>query len=158
MQSLDTARRHSTLQHSSSGYTDHPELQSNHEPKTPSPQKGPQGQQNQATAWVLMAPIDATCGLLPAEAPTPASLLPLGSHMPSLAWEILGQQPPKRCPHPAWPCTGASKCHVLSVWIYISFWHCSVSNCPRHGLQGMFFYTCKKAGKCMEMSCKSAEK
>lgn len=87
-----------------------------------------------------------------------ASLLPPGTHMPSLAGEMLGQQPPKRYPNPAWPCTGAGKCHTISVWMCISSWHCSVNKNPRHGLQGMFFCTCKKAGKCMGMSCKSPEK
>lgn len=87
-----------------------------------------------------------------------ASLLPPGTHMPSLAGEMLGQQPPKRYPNPAWPCTGAGKCHKISVWMCISSWHCSVNKNPRHGLQGMFFCTCKKAGKCMGMSCKSPEK
>lgn len=156
MQPLGTARRQSTLQHSSSAYTGHPELQSNPPAKNSRSSERSTGTSDPSHGlgfsgffwWYLWSASSRDS--------SPSIIAPLGIHIPPLAWEMLGQQPPKRCPSPAWPCTGSSKGHTPSLWMYISFWHCSVSDSPRLGLQGMFFCTCKKSQKCMGTSWKSA--
>lgn len=143
MQPLDTARRQSTLQHSSSAYTGHPELQSNPPAKNSRSSERSTGTSDPSHGlgfsgffwWYLWSASSRDS--------SPSIIAPLGIHIPPLAWEMLGQQPPKRCPSPAWPCTGSSKGHTPSVWMYISFWHCSVSNSPRLASKGCSFVPVK---------------
>lgn len=107
-------------------------------------------------AWALMASIDATCGVHPAETPAPSITAPSwDSHgipglrdagtaatkemsQPSMALNWSWQMPDTKC----------MNTHLLAL---------PMNKSPRHDLQGMFFHTCKKAGTCMGMSCKSPE-